>query len=340
MSILPSAAVAATNLILLSCGGGADLPEPDAIIADVVPNVVGVSDRGVDPSTVALTNGWGELCSGVLLASDVVLTAGHCVARAEVTVCGTGDRPALRAADPTSIHVYLGVPAPGAPWAAAGVAILTPDGAGICGGDLALVVLSSPVEGAAAALVSESGIAEGGHVRTVGFGWVPRDFGEVELLREHASVVAVSGTEFGVAEASCVAAGGAAAYDESTGEVVGILSRWGTACAAPEQFDVFTRADAYYGLVQQALAWGPSLAALADGGVFRDAGRKRDAGRSRKPPTDVGAACLAASDCGTGICVTALGSQYCSRTCAPDDHCPTHFKCVIAASGASVCVSS
>lgn len=330
-------------VVCIACGGAPAVTEADAVVVSVVPRLVGVPDRGLDPSVVALVNARGELCSGVLIATDVVLTARRCVAEGGDAIdCTSLLMPMPAAVDPTSIHVYSSLDSLGGTWASAGVAVLATSGP-VCGADLAVVVLSTPVPGAVATVVSAAGIATGAHVRTVGFGWEPGAQAIAELFREHAPVVDSSPSEFAVEEAACVGAPGSAAFDEATGEVVGVLSRWGTPCGAAGEYDVFTRSDAFYALVQQALAWGPALAAAAavDGGSgLKDGGHKRDAGKAKKPPTDLGAACLTGADCGTGQCVTALGSQYCSRACAPDDHCPAHFKCVIASGGTSVCVMS
>jgi hypothetical protein len=311
----------------------------------MVADVVGVPDRGLDPSVVAVINARGEVCSGVLLASDVVLTARQCVTRyAEPVDCRPAAPAAAPAADPATIHVYNQLPSSTFTWGSSATAVLTSDDRSICGADLAVLILEWPIDGAQPVLVSESGSAQGGHVRTVGVGWASSTApAQSELLREHLPVLDVSASELAIGEATCVGAPGGPAFDETTGEVVGILSRWGTLCGATGQFDVYTRTDAFYALIADALAWEPSLASVGiDGGAGRprDAGRKRDAGRSKKPPTDIGAACLVATDCGTGLCVTAEGSQYCSRTCAPTDPCPSDFKCVISAAGASVCARS
>jgi hypothetical protein len=322
-----------------SCGGlPSDVPT-DPVAAVVAPNLVGIPDRGLDPSAVAVTNARGELCSGVMIASDVVLTARRCVMLdAVLDPCNALEIGPLPTVDPATLQVSTQVGGSTAATVASGVAILSSSDPAACGVDVAIVILTSPLDGATPTVVSESGIAEGGHVRAVGLTLVS----PTETVREHATVLAVSASEFAIEEATCLGASGSPAYDETTGEVVGVLSRWGTLCGSSLQFDVFTRVDAFYGLVQAGLAWGPTLAASAlDGGVRSiDAGRKRDAGRSKKPPTDVGAACLLPTDCGTGVCVTAEGSEYCSRSCAPADNCPTGFKCVIAAGGESVCVRS
>jgi len=331
-------------LVLASCSGVSTTTLTDPVVVAFAADVVGVPDRGLDPSVVAIGNARGEVCSGVLLASDVVLTARRCVTRdPSLDTCLPSELSVSPAADPSSLHVYTGVPTPSSIWVSTGAAVLTSNDNLVCGADIALVVLEWPVDGIVPALVSGSGVPAGEYVRTVGLGLGSSAATvDTELLREHVPVLDVSVSEFAVGESTCIAMPGSVAFDEVTGEVVGVLSRWGSLCGGTGQFDVFTRTDAFYGLVQDALAWAPALAVggLDGGGPTRDAGRAHDAGRAKKPPTDVGAACESVTDCATGLCVTAESSQYCSRTCAPDDPCPTDFKCVIAQGGMSVCVTS
>src|SRR5262249_46488321 len=107
---------------------------------------------------------------------------------------------------------------------------------------------------------------------------------------------------------------------------------------------IYTRADAFLPLIDEALrrAVDPGEGDPdADAGVEKipDGGRAKDAGTSHgKPPTDMGAACDTGADCSTGVCVSAHGEQYCSRTCGSGDRCPTGYSCTKATSGVSVCV--
>ena len=335
-------------LLVVGCGSAAAEVTPNPVTVSELLDVVGVPDRGLDPSVVAVTTPWGGECSGVLLASDVVLTARRCVTAAPAPLACDGlEIPAPPTADPETLRIYTDVPGPSVSWVSAGVAVLTSDAPILCGADVALIVLGWPITGAVASVVGTSGIAEGAYVRTVGLGRASASAPVEELLREHLPVLDVSASELAVAEATCVGQPGEVAFDEETGVVVGLLSRWGSLCGGEGQFDVFTRTDAFYDLIQDALAWEPALASAAagapglDGGVAErlDAGKKRDAAKAKKPATDVGASCSTAGDCGTGLCVTTEGAgEYCSRTCSLADRCPTDYKCVIATGGQSVCV--
>ena len=336
---LPLSLLVPSALLLAACSGNPTETVTDPVTTTEVPNVVGVRDLGKDPSLVVITSGWGELCSAVLVASNVVVTARHCVTAVDDGTCGRAGPSSV----PSLLRIYAAAPVAGASPLALGAAVLTPSDPALCGADVAVVVLASPVVGVPVSFVSASGIAQGDYVRVVGWSWPKPNVVPQELLREHVPVLSVTSTEMGVHEATCLASGGSAAFDEATGALLGVLSRWGTACGVPEELDVFTRVDPFYDLVSQAMQWAPALAVSGtpsgDGGVPHDAG-KHDAGHTKKPVTDVGAACTTGSECGSGICADALGSQYCTQSCSPFDRCPSTFKCVISAGGGSVCVAT
>jgi hypothetical protein len=147
----------------------------------------------------------------------------------------------------------------------------------------------------------------------------------IKLLREHALVVASDTFEFRVEEATCMGQGGGPAFDENTGHVVGVLSRFGPSCRGPNAYDVYTRTSVFYALVEQAIS------------SSMEAGKKLS-DSDTKDPTDIGGACLAGRDCGAGVCVKDGALQYCSRTCEATDRCPTDYTCVDGAALESVCV--
>ncbi|MDB4997114.1 MAG: hypothetical protein JWM74_4546, partial [Myxococcaceae bacterium] len=77
-----------TSLVALGCASG-DPPAAgenvgsatsDGFAAEVLEIVPGVPDRGRDPAVVAIDVGGEGLCTGTLIAPNVVLTARHCVA--------------------------------------------------------------------------------------------------------------------------------------------------------------------------------------------------------------------------------------------------------------------
>jgi hypothetical protein len=194
-----------------------------------------------------------------------------------------------------------------------------PDGA--CGADVALLWLEEPIDAVQPLGIHKEGIARGGHVRSVGFAPdTSVQSGVVKRVRDHVAVIDTTPTEVLLRETACTCGCGGPAIDESSGEIVGVVSRGG-----PEG-DIAARVDAFAAFIDQALAQGGP--------------RPRTSGieKGKKGPVDMGANCAVASDCAAGVCVTDAARTYCSRSCSAHDHCPTHFRCTVAAQGSSVCV--
>jgi hypothetical protein len=212
-----------------------------------------------------------------------------------------------------------------------GRAVVSPSGTDLCGSDIALLLLDRPVEGTTPLLVAELGVTPSARVRTVGFGTTGPGAIPTKLLREHMLVLDTTDTEFQVGEAGCLGDSGGPALDESTGAVLGVLSRGGPSCAGSSVHDIFTRADVYAGLVATALS--QSLPGEGEQAETKDAGA-----RSVKLVTDYGAACTSGAECGAGVCVEEENRQYCSRTCDGQDKCATDTKCEPSQEGSFVCV--
>lgn len=302
----------------VGCSGAAAPASTASITVSTVPAVRGVLDRGMDPAVVAIEVGDLGVCSGVLIAPDVVLTARHCTAViAPNATCPAAGPQVTAQLNPATLRVLMGDEAPTA--VAAGLDVFVPPTDVLCDADIALLLLDRPIKTVTPAIVEGIGAAKGQHVRTVGYGGPGGD----KLLREHVLVLQASASEFVVAEASCIGAGGAAAFDETTGHVVGTLARFGP-CAGTDPYDVYTRADAFYSLIAQALA------SSIDSG-------KKQSHASTKDPTDIGGTCFTGSDCGAGVCIDVGTAQYCSRSCSLTDKCPAHYKCDLIAAD-QVCV--
>jgi len=325
MKIHVCADVVGAVMCLVGCSGTtSDLPVgPVAPSADVAEPVAGVADLGTDPAVVAIDWGGQVACAGALVASDVVLTARHCVSSRDTEVACTSAAPAAPALLPArSLGVRV---TDGGDFFAPRVRvqrIIVPPVASACGADIALLELEQPVDTVQPLVVHQEGIAVGGHVRSVGFEVEASvSAGFEKRVRDHIVVADTTATEILLREAVCTSGCGGPAIDEATGEIVGVVSRGG-----PDG-DVATRADAFLPFIEAELA---------------EAGSSRPivgASKEKKGPVDMGANCTDGADCAAGVCVTDAARRYCSRSCSPHDHCPAHFRCETSAQGVPVCVA-
>jgi hypothetical protein len=317
----------ALALALSACASAADPPTvgDSAVQADEVEIVTGVPDHGRDPAVVALDIGDVALCTASLIAPDVILTARHCVSFTTESVACPATTPQITGnRAPSSLKVLLGDDVASSHEVAQGKAVLVPPGDALCDADIALVVLDRPVAGVDPLAVSKDGIAQGAHVTAVGYGKRGDDGSAGQkLLRSHVQVLDTSDTEFLVGEATCQGDSGGPAIDESSGAIVGVVSRGGPTCDGAGAHNVYTRVDAFLPLVAQALA-------RSTGGAPK---------KGPAAPSDMGAACESGGDCASGVCVTSGAAQYCSRPCGSADRCPTHFRCTGSSGGQTVCIA-
>jgi hypothetical protein len=211
------------------------------------------------------TPGNVTLCSGTLVAPNLVMTARHCVSKAITTTpsCDADGRSHNGAhvsedAEPASIAIYIGdhVRVDRDPPRARAIRTIRPAGNVLCNADVAFLVLDRPLADLPILpLRLASSVESGDEVLPVGFGGGDANVIGTRRARAHSAVLAVGPAandatgavlgpnEFEVEVATCRGDSGGPAFDMRTGEVVGVISRGGSCTAKGNH--VYTRVDAY-----------------------------------------------------------------------------------------------
>ena len=225
-----------------------------------------------------------------------MLTARHCVSvqpSTAVTCDQNGvsaNPPDFGADEPLGIiHVFTG-PSPsllGTP-AANAVAVFHPAGTTLCNLDLALIVLDTPITGVEPMRVRLSGPPTMGEsMRTVGYGENDQNAPiGTRFRKDDVSVLAVGSTvsasmtplgsnEFEMGESMCNGDSGGPALDETTGAIVGVVSRGG-ACTDTSGH-VYTSLAGFASIFQQAFAMAGG-APITEGEPYPDAGSGSSSG--------------------------------------------------------------
>lgn len=280
------------------------------------------------------TGGTFDLCSGAVIAPNVVLTARHCVARtiSETISCDENGRstsgPHIAAAeDPKDIAVFVGAtPSFSRAPNALAKTIIAPDGDTLCDSDIALVVLDTNLEGAPPFAVRFAAQARlGEEIRAVGYG---RNDAKTPMgtrfRRENVPVLAVgkgispSKTrlgphEFEVGKSICEGDSGGPAISELTGAVIGVVSRGGP--CGDDFGHVYTSTAGFEALFDRAFA--------AAGG--------RPLVEANTPPADIVATPKASSDPPPPDAAPSPQSGGCTTSRAPFTSAPTAILAAIVA---------
>jgi hypothetical protein len=247
LTLLGAAACAATT------DGNADDLATNVVV-EATPKIFGGkddNDRQAIDSVVALkvgTAGDYELCSAVLVAPNVVLTARHCVANSITTSVACDEKGRSTNGihvkgnlDPSTINVFVGsAPKFSQASDATGKAIFAPDSEYLCDSDIALVVLDRKIENVEPVAVRLSvGVAPGETIRSIGYGENDRKVPlGTRLRKENVPVLAMGSSisdsrtalgphEFEVGRSICQGDSGGPAISEDTNAVVGVVSRGG-----------------------------------------------------------------------------------------------------------------
>jgi hypothetical protein len=286
----------------------------------------GVADND-DPAVVGIVVDGQVTCSGALVAPDVVITARQCVmiggADAGLS-CPIEAGLSANARDAASLRILVGESVSTRAALGIGREIVVPTDANLCEPDIALIVLSEPIDGIRPLKVQATGVATGDHVRTSGF--VVGDAGARKVVRDHVHVRLTTVSELRLDEA-CWPMAGEPALAETTGEVVGVASQpVGSACSGPDAENAYARADTRLDFISRALQ-------QSSGPATYTGDAKDTVG-----PVDVGSYCERASDCAAGVCLAVSDAQYCSRLCGVHDRCPARYRCLATNEAATACV--
>jgi hypothetical protein len=315
------------SALVTACSGEA-IPTSSASaspIADINVTPPGVADNGNDPAVVGLVIDGQVACSAALVAPDVVITSMRCVTAGDAgTTCPVEAGPPTALRDPASMQILVGDRMETGALRGIGRDIIVPPGANLCEPDLALIVLTEPVDGIRPLKVRATGVATGAHVRTSAF--VVGDAGTFKVVRDHVHVRLTTVAELRLDEA-CWGMTGGPALDEATGDLVGVASRSvGEACSGPSAENAYMRSDADLDFISGTLRQSDGPTTYA-----------RDA-KDTVGPVDVGSYCAQALDCAAGVCLTVADTQYCSRLCGVHDRCPARYRCLATNESASACV--
>jgi len=327
-----------TLLGALACSTTDD-PSSESVAQRSDPIINGYQDSSKDNDAVVLIvdnvgNGYAAMCTGALIAKNIVLTARHCVSNTTTDYVDCQNDVSTDK-DPAKLMIYRGWD--GFNYLSAGKQIIHDHNTSLCGHDLALIILKSDdvTNIKSPPLVPlRVRVNKGPEVNdlftAVGYGLTNPNDNSSAGYRYRRDNVRVLGFEYGTGDVDFVGtqsicqgdSGGPAISAE--GAVMGVTSR-GADCYGNQ--NIWTRTDRFKFLIDQAVATAGTTYTGEDGTVYD--GSSAGTGGSGGTGGTSGTGGTGGTNIGPGIscpdgncpdgyqCVEAFHGRYCTVACDP-----------------------
>ncbi len=337
-------------LCLLGCAP-AEQDEVASFARTAQPISGGVEDT-TSKAVVGIVQASGSLCTGSLIAPNVVLTARHCVSPTtgdgSSVVCGTTGFLVPRPASSFFVSTADMVSVEDAGEYLVQEVVTLPDQESnvddFCGNDIAILILKESVQGVAPYIprLDDAPVVAGEIYSAVGFGAVNgqgddsgtrrrRDGIAVECVSSDCEDHEIFGGHVRSSEwigegGVCQGDSGGPALDDQD-RVFGVTSRGQADCGV-----------SIYAYTVSHGQWLKDTVVYASGiGVYQAPAWTAGSTVDPEHSMPIGDPCDDDDDCPSGKCLDDAGNRYCTRACTEEASCPVDYRCIEDPTFGAVC---